>query len=72
MLPEATNRREQVVNAFEYVGAVRTQEWHYSAVWNREKYKGCYLVEMGHHQRGLQRDRTVRSLSIAGQPVDLT
>ncbi len=43
---ERTNRRDHVVSAFGYVGAVRTQEWNYSAVWNREKYKGHYQAQL--------------------------
>ena len=43
---ELTNRRDHVVSGFGYVGAVRTEEWNYSAVWNREKYKGHYQAQL--------------------------
>jgi arylsulfatase A-like enzyme len=43
---EKTNQRDHVVSAFGYVAAVRTQEWNYSAIWNREKFKGHYDAQL--------------------------
>ncbi len=36
------NPRDHVVICYGWVGSVRTEEWNYSAVWNREKYQGSY------------------------------
>jgi hypothetical protein len=35
-----------VINCFGYVAAVRTAEWNYSAVWNREKFTGEYKAQL--------------------------
>jgi arylsulfatase A-like enzyme len=43
---ERTNRRDHIVSGFGYVGAVRTEEWNYSAVWNRERYKGHFQAQL--------------------------
>ncbi len=43
---ERTNRRDHIVTAFGYIGAVRTPEWNYSAIWNREKYIGQYKPQL--------------------------
>jgi len=43
---ERTNRRDHIVTAFGYIGAVRTPEWNYSAIWNREKYVGKYKPQL--------------------------
>lgn len=43
---EKTNRREYVVSSYGYIAAVRTHEWNYSAVWNKEKYKGNYKSQL--------------------------
>jgi hypothetical protein len=34
------------VSAFGYIASVRTLEWNYSAVWNKEKYKGMYKPQL--------------------------
>jgi arylsulfatase A-like enzyme len=43
---ERTNQREYVVSSFGAIAAVRTPEWNYSAVWNKEKYKGTYKPQL--------------------------
>jgi arylsulfatase A-like enzyme len=35
-----------VVSAFGYIASVRTPEWNYSAIWNKEKYKGTYKPQL--------------------------
>ncbi len=37
---ELRNTRDHVASAFGYVASVRTKEWNYPAVWNREKIPG--------------------------------
>ncbi len=32
--------RDHVVQAYGWIAAVRTPEWNYSAIWNKEKYEG--------------------------------
>jgi arylsulfatase A-like enzyme len=54
---ERTNPRDHVVSAFGYVAAVRTPEWNYSAVWNREKHKGRYDAQL--YDRGKDPDELV-------------
>jgi arylsulfatase A-like enzyme len=41
-----TNQREYVVSSFGYIASVRTPEWNYSAVWNKEKYQGNYKPQL--------------------------
>ena len=43
---DKTNPREYIVSAFGPVASVRTPEWNYSAVWNKEKYKGNYAPQL--------------------------
>lgn len=43
---EKTNRRDHVISAYGYIASVRTKEWNYSAVWNREKYAGHYAPQL--------------------------
>lgn len=43
---ERANKRDHIVTAYGYVGAVRTEEWNYSAVWNHEKYQGDYAPQL--------------------------
>jgi arylsulfatase A-like enzyme len=43
---KSTSHRDHVVSAFGYIASVRTPEWNYSAVWNREKYKGTYKPQL--------------------------
>jgi arylsulfatase A-like enzyme len=64
---ERSNRRDHVVSAFGYVGAVRTPEWNYSAVWNREKYKGHYQPQL--YDRKKDPDELV---DVAGQNPSVT
>ena len=37
-----TNPREYIVSAYGGVASVRTPEWNYSAVWNKEYFPGEY------------------------------
>jgi hypothetical protein len=34
------------VTAYGYIASVTTPEWNYSAIWNREKYKGTYKPQL--------------------------
>ncbi len=43
---ERTNRRDHAISAYGYIASVRTPEWNYSAVWNREKYVGDYKPQL--------------------------
>jgi arylsulfatase A-like enzyme len=43
---EKTNPREYIVNSFGGIAAVRTPEWNYSAVWDKEHYKGDYKPQL--------------------------
>lgn len=43
---DTTNKREYVVSSFGYIAAVRTPEWNYSAVWNKEKFQGYYKPQL--------------------------
>ena len=43
---QSTPHRDHVVSAFGYIASVRTPEWNYSAVWNKEKYKGSYKPQL--------------------------
>jgi hypothetical protein len=43
---QRSNKRESVVSAFGYIAAVRTPEWNYSAVWNKELYAGKYKPQL--------------------------
>jgi hypothetical protein len=38
--------RDHVIQAFGWIAAVRTPEWNYSAIWNREKYVGEYAPQL--------------------------
>jgi arylsulfatase A-like enzyme len=40
------NARTHVVSAYGYIASVRTQEWNYSAIWNKEKYQGTYKPQL--------------------------
>jgi len=43
---ERTNRRDYVVQAYGWIAAVRTAEWNYSTIWNRERYIGEYKPQL--------------------------
>jgi arylsulfatase A-like enzyme len=43
---QRTNARDHIVTAYSWIASVRTQEWNYSAVWNREKYQGEYKPQL--------------------------
>lgn len=51
--------RDHVVSAFGYIAAVRTPEWNYSAVWNKEKYAGSYRPQLYRSQKDPQELRNV-------------
>ncbi|MGA2132093.1 MAG: sulfatase [Bryobacteraceae bacterium] len=40
------NTRDHVVQAYGWIAAVRTPDWNYSAIWNREKYVGEYKPQL--------------------------
>jgi arylsulfatase A-like enzyme len=46
ILDEKHNKRDHLVQAFGWIAAVRTREWNYSAIWNREKYVGEYAPQL--------------------------
>jgi arylsulfatase A-like enzyme len=43
---EKANGREYIVSSFGGIAAVRTPEWNYSAVWDKERYKGTYKPQL--------------------------
>jgi arylsulfatase A-like enzyme len=43
---EKTNQRNFAVSSYGYIASVRTPEWNYSAVWNKEKYQGHYKPQL--------------------------
>jgi arylsulfatase A-like enzyme len=43
---QSTNPRDHVVQAYGWIAAVRTPEWNYSAIWNKEKYEGKYAPQL--------------------------
>ena len=51
---DSKNTRDHVVQAFGWIAAVRTPEWNYSAVWNRERYVGDYKPQL--YDRGKDPD----------------
>jgi arylsulfatase A-like enzyme len=59
---ERSNRRDHIVTAYGYIGAVRTPEWNYSAIWNREKYVGQYKPQLYDRKKGPD-----ELVSVAGQ-----
>jgi len=46
-----TPTRDHIVSAFGYIASLRTAEWNYTAVWNKEKYKGSYQPQL-YNSRG--------------------
>ena len=47
MLPvSGPTRANHVVQAYGWVAAVRTPEWNYSGLWNKEKYEGKYPPQL--------------------------
>jgi arylsulfatase A-like enzyme len=56
-----TNQRDHVVSAYGYIASVRTPEWNYSAVWNKEKYKGDYQPQLYNRKKDPQELRDVAS-----------
>ena len=43
---EKTNPREYIVSSFGGIASVRTPEWNYSAIWNRDHYQGDYKPQL--------------------------
>jgi arylsulfatase A-like enzyme len=43
---ERAPRRDHVISAYGYIASVRTHEWNYSAVWNKEKYQGIWKPQL--------------------------
>jgi arylsulfatase A-like enzyme len=43
---QKSNQRDHVISAFGYIASVRTHEWNYSAIWNKEKYLGTYAPQL--------------------------
>ena len=43
---QRSNPRDHVVQAYGWIAAVRTPEWNYSAIWNKEKYEGRYAPQL--------------------------
>lgn len=43
---EKTNQRQAAITSYGYIASVRTPEWNYSAVWNKEKYQGKYRPQL--------------------------
>jgi arylsulfatase A-like enzyme len=43
---EKTNPREYIVSSFGAIASVRTAEWNYSAVWDKERYEGNYQPQL--------------------------
>jgi arylsulfatase A-like enzyme len=41
-----SNQREHAISALGYIASVRTHEWNYSAIWNKEKYVGSYAPQL--------------------------
>ena len=53
------NQRDHVISAYGHVAAVRTPEWNYSAVWNKEKYEGKYAPQLYDLRKDPQELKTV-------------
>ena len=43
---ETKSIREFTVQAYGWIGCVRTPEWNFSAVWNREAFEGNYAPQL--------------------------
>ncbi len=56
---EQANTRDHVVQAYGYIAAVRTPEWNYSAIWNREKYVGQYKPQLYNRKNDPEELKTV-------------
>lgn len=56
---ERVNPRDHVVQAYGWIAAVRTPEWNYSAIWNREKYVGEYKPQLYDRRKDLDELKTV-------------
>ncbi len=56
---ERRNPRDHVVITYAWIASLRTREWNYSAVWNREKYSGRYEPQLYHLARDPEELRSV-------------
>jgi arylsulfatase A-like enzyme len=61
ILDHKRNQREHVVQGFGWIAAVRTAEWNYSAIWNREKYTGEYAAQLYDTRKDPQELKNVAS-----------
>jgi arylsulfatase A-like enzyme len=43
---EKTNQRKAAISSYGYIASVRTPEWNYSVVWNKDKYQGNYKPQL--------------------------
>jgi arylsulfatase A-like enzyme len=43
---EKTNQRKAAISSYGYIASVRTPEWNYSAIWNKDKYQGEYKPQL--------------------------
>jgi arylsulfatase A-like enzyme len=43
---EKTNQRKAAISSYGYIASVRTPEWNYSVVWNKDKYQGSYKPQL--------------------------
>jgi arylsulfatase A-like enzyme len=43
---QKTNQRKTAISSYGYIASVRTTEWNYSVVWNKEKYQGNYTPQL--------------------------
>jgi arylsulfatase A-like enzyme len=43
---ERTNQRKFAISSYGYIASVRTPEWNYSTVWNKDKYQGNYPPQL--------------------------
>ena len=48
---ETKSIREFAVQAYGWIGCVRTPEWNFSAVWNREAYEGNYAAQLYNREK---------------------
>jgi arylsulfatase A-like enzyme len=43
---QKTNQRKAAISSYGYIASVRTPEWNYSAVWNKNRYQGNYKPQL--------------------------
>ena len=47
----SANTRDHAISAYGYVASVRTPEWNYLGIWNKEKYKGKFAPQLYDRRR---------------------